>query len=796
MKNSKSFISVFYLLLAGLFLPQAGRSQADVGSKYCLYFGGDDYMRTTYVTNFGYGTMEAWIKPYADGVIAGKSGNANCNDVTFIITGGKLKANFTNGNCSEIVGTTSITGTTTLVWGQWYHVAITWAAAGTPGMRLYLNGNLEISSAVGRSMTSNAQFFVGQTSYNSNFPGTYYPGGGYYTGYMDEFRFWASTSSTAGANRSQDSIRANMHRRITWVPVGTILRQYWRFDDGTGAVATNTSAVTGFVSGDLVDGTLNGPAWVLSSAPFATGASAQQTIAAPGSFTFTGTNLSMNVTAKIGPDDFFVTNCLNSPEGILPDSIVYAPLNNNYWIINKYGTGTITTDVTFTLPAGIVTSSHQASPSSLKLLRRGSTEYLCWTQVATASAAVAATGEVTFQNLTDPGQYMITGVAPVVATITGDTAVCNGQSITLYATGGGTYLWSTGSTLDSIVVSPTSTTTYSVTVTVGTNSATASHMVTVNQPPVAGISGPTSVCSGQSITLTANGGGMYSWSTGASTASITESPSSTTTYNVMVTDANGCTDSESVTVTVNPTPAAPVATSNSAICEGDMLNLMAGTITGAGYSWSGPLGFSSAQQNPSINNAPVAASGTYTVIATVGGCTSSPGTVTVVVNPSPVVNIGPDTIICLDMQLPLNAGNFSFYNWSDGSTGSSILLDGATLGIGNYTFYVDVTNADNCSGSDSVHVIVSPCLGLEAAADMQVNISPNPSAGFFNIITENPSGGTMTAQVFTAQGQLVRSTVVVVKQNNQLDLSDLAKGFYFLELNDGSVKRVFKIVLE
>src|SRR5690606_12539735 len=132
------------------------------------------------------------------------------------------------------------------------------------------------------------------------------------------------------------------------------------------------------------------------------------------------------------------------------------------------------------------------------------------------------------------------------AGISGDLSICNGESTTLTASGGGTYLWSTGSTNASITVSPSSTTTYSVTVTnAGGCTDTESAMVTVSNAPNAGISGDLSICNGESTTLTASGGGTYLWSTGSTNASITVSPSSTTTYSVTVTNAGGCTDTES-----------------------------------------------------------------------------------------------------------------------------------------------------------------------------------------------------------------------------------------------------------
>ncbi|MBK8885785.1 MAG: hypothetical protein IPN46_04245 [Saprospiraceae bacterium] len=78
--------------------------------------------------------------------------------------------------------------------------------------------------------------------------------------------------------------------------------------------------------------------------------------------------------------------------------------------------------------------------------------------------------------------------------------------------------------------------------------------MTVHTLPIAGITGDKEICIGASTTLIASGGTTYVWSNGATEASITVSPTATTTYNVTVTDGNGCQASTSVTVTVHPLP--------------------------------------------------------------------------------------------------------------------------------------------------------------------------------------------------------------------------------------------------
>ena len=144
-----------------------------------------------------------------------------------------------------------------------------------------------------------------------------------------------------------------------------------------------------------------------------------------------------------------------------------------------------------------------------------------------------------------------TVIAGINANITGTNTLCSGQSTTLTASGGGNYLWSTGATTAAITVSPTATTTYTVTVSQGSCVNIVSRTVTVTTTPVPNPTAvPAGICAGQSTTITASGGGTYSWSNGATTSSITVSPASTRTYSVTVNNS-GCIGTGSITVTVS-----------------------------------------------------------------------------------------------------------------------------------------------------------------------------------------------------------------------------------------------------
>ena len=160
--------------------------------------------------------------------------------------------------------------------------------------------------------------------------------------------------------------------------------------------------------------------------------------------------------------------------------------------------------------------------------------------------------------------------------ISGNTSICQGQTTTLAASGDGSYLWSNASTQTSISVSQSGT--YTVTVTNMHNcSATASVTVTVNPLPVVTITGESCICLGDNVTLTAMGASSYTWNNASTNPSITVGNAGT--YTVTGTDANGCANTASKPVAVNPTYNIPISAS---ICQGDTFNFFGQSLTAAG----------------------------------------------------------------------------------------------------------------------------------------------------------------------------------------------------------------------
>lgn len=140
-----------------------------------------------------------------------------------------------------------------------------------------------------------------------------------------------------------------------------------------------------------------------------------------------------------------------------------------------------------------------------------------------------------------------TNPAPTITVNSG--AICSGNSFTMVAGGASTYTFTGGNA----VVSPTVTTNYTVT---GTNTlgcdGSAVATVTVNNlPSVNAAASASLICVGQSASLTASGANTYSWNTGATTTVVAVSPTVTTSYTVTGTDANGCSNTATVTQNVS-----------------------------------------------------------------------------------------------------------------------------------------------------------------------------------------------------------------------------------------------------
>jgi len=323
--------------------------------------------------------------------------------------------------------------------------------------------------------------------------------------------------------------------------------------------------------------------------------------------------------------------------------------------------------------------------------------------------------------------------APQVAVV-GPTAACAGASVSLSASAGFVdYLWSNGMTGQGITVSQPAT--YAVTATDANGCTAIASQPFSNLPqPTPVISGPSSICV-SSTQFTVSGGvfNQINWSTGETTTSIIVSQSDN--YTVTVTDANGCTASDSQSLSIGTSLQPSIATATA--CDGTA-TLDAGQGY-ASYLWSngGDL------QILSVN-----ASGTYAVTVSDGtGCTGETSAQISIPAPPQVAITGANSI-CQGSSTQFSVpNNFTQINWSTGAVTPSITVSQPA------TYGVTVTAANGCTASASQTLSVGAGLSPDITAmmtDCNGSTSLDAGLGYASYLWSN--GSNLPAITVSANG--------------------------------------------
>ncbi len=415
--------------------------------------------------------------------------------------------------------------------------------------------------------------------------------------------------------------------------------------------------------------------------------------------------------------------------------------------------------------------------SSVVVTPGSSTTY---TVTATATNGCTATGTVTVNTTPKP-----------IVNVVGLQVICQGKSSTLTASGAQSYSWSTGATTQSIIVTPTVTTSYTVTGSVGSCKNTNTVTVTVNPAPVLTTTGNLNVCLGDSTTLTVSGATNYVWSPGSyTTSSITIMPTTATTYTV--TGNNGsCVGSLTLGITVAPKPVVSVSGSGTSVCSGTSV-----TLTGAGNptSWSWNPG---GQTSSSVTVSPTITT-IYTVTGTIGSCTQT-ATIQVGINSSPVANPGPNQTICINSSTQLFGTGGVAYSWSP-STGLSCTtcqVPTANPTI-TTTYTLQVTSSNSCTNTAAVTVTVISCVGIEENSLVNnFNIYPNPNTGLFTIEADFKSNSQVNIQLSNMLGETVQSIendMLTGSYRKEVNIQDLPKGIYFLIIRGDKSQIIKKVI--
>ncbi len=439
---------------------------------------------------------------------------------------------------------------------------------------------------------------------------------------------------------------------------------------------------------------------------------------------------------------------------------------------------------------------------------------------------------------------------PTVLAVASDSTICIGQSITFNGQGSATYAWDNNVT-DGIAISPNSNGTYSVTGT-DANGCTNTDDVSIfvnNLPTVSAVASDSTICIGQSITFNGQGAVTYAWDNNV-TDGTAISPNANGTYSVTGTDANGCTNTDDVSIDVNNLPTVSAVASDSTICIGQSItfngqgavtyawdnNVTDGTVispnTSATYSVTGTDTNGCANTDDVsivVNNLPTVAavasdsticvgqsitfngqgavtyawdnnvtngtaispntSGTYSVTGTdANGCVNS-ADVSIVVNNLPVVDLGADITKC-DYEAPitLNAGSHTSYLWNNNLTSATLSV--TTSG----TYSVTVSNAAGCVSTDEIVVNLQDCAGIEET-QIFANIYPNPTSGLVNI-NLSMTLSNANIQLIDLQGKILFANPEFNGQNLMLDLNNFSNGMYLLQIEQNSQISKFKLIKE
>ncbi len=513
-------------------------------------------------------------------------------------------------------------------------------------------------------------------------------------------------------------------------------------------------------------------------------------------------------------------------------TVVYdnvAGLSTSY--INGVQTGTVTqtTSMSFGGTGGLKVGAYSANTGLG--LNQTMADFRIYSSVLTSTQVAAI--------------YALGTPSALTLATTGATNICSGQSTTLTASGAANYTWSAGSSTNtaSNVLSPSTTTAYTITGQTGLCTGSVVANVSVTPIPTVAIAGPTAVCIGTSATLTASGAITYNWSNAATVAANAVSPTITTIYTATGT-TNGCSGIATRTLVINSNPT--ITVNSGAICAGNSFTL---TPSGAStYTYSGgsavvsPTATSaytvtgtntvgcngSAVSNVTVNVAPTisvnsgaicagnsftmtpsgastytfsggsavvspTATSAYTVTGTnTLGCNGS-AVSNVTVNALPTVSAASSntTFICVGSSATLTASGASSYVWNTTATTAVIAVSPTTT----TSYTVTGTGANGCSANAVISQSVNTCTGIDNLSfnisNLSFQVYPNPSTGIFNVQLENAT----TIEITDVLGRVIL-TDKVNAGNYQLNLGNNVNGVYFVKATvDGKTKTV-KIVKE
>ncbi|MGZ3864084.1 MAG: T9SS type B sorting domain-containing protein [Bacteroidia bacterium] len=263
----------------------------------------------------------------------------------------------------------------------------------------------------------------------------------------------------------------------------------------------------------------------------------------------------------------------------------------------------------------------------------------------------------------------------------------------------------------------------------------------------------TSVCAGDTTSLTAAGSSTYTWSANAGSvvgATVVVLPVSNTVYTVTADNGTGCISTQTVAIVVNSLPALTVTASPASVCPGGSSTLTASGATS--FTWdanAGGVTTASATVTPAVYT-------TYTVTGSNGTC-STTAVVDVAISATPTISVIANPVnVCASGTSTLSASGASSYTWSSGGTFPTTTVNPSATTV--YT--VTGINSAGCTGTQTVSVGVTPFLSIFISA----NPSGVCSGGTTTLTASGASSYTWDANaggVYTATTSVIPSAPTV-----------------------------------
>lgn len=454
---------------------------------------------------------------------------------------------------------------------------------------------------------------------------------------------------------------------------------------------------------------------------------------------------------------------------------------------NPYTVGSVSPLPPLIITSTAVSASIVANPSSE--ICQGDTVSL-W--VSYNESYFWSTGETTQTiNVTNDGTYTVTVTNyltgcevtsnPIDVTVHpkpivnfgSDIELCDGQNTSLNAGSGySNYNWNTGYTAQTLNVNQTGN--YSVIVTDGFGCKGGDTIqILVHPNPMLNLGADTVFC-GNSLLLSAGTGfSSYNWNNGLS-FNPTFNVETSGIYSVSITDANNCTNADTISVALHPLPIINLGNDLSACGNSIVLNAGNGYSS---YNWNNGL---------SINQyLPVHTTGSYSVnVTNQFGCNAK-DTIIVTINTLPDVNLGLDVQLALNNSIILDAGSgYLSYQWNSGQTTQTIQINGWDYPLGSISFTVSVIDANGCFNTDQIIVTIVQSQDINEVSMQNFEIFPVPFNDFLNV-TYNQDLSFSKPVLTDMLGRYYYPEFTVNNSNMIINRGNLSQGYYMLFINNG-----------